>query len=213
MRPVSPSFHFGSLSVLAASTSETVRALGDRLRGGCLLSLDPNVRPSLIGDPDAYRRTLDRAFQATDILKVSTEDLRWLTPESSIESAAAQLLALGPLLVIVTLGQDGCYARMPAGEIRVPAPRVDVVDTVGSGAAFSSGLLACLAVFGLTSRHSLEQASSTAIREVLQFATGTAALTCTRAGADPPRREEVDQFLRAGRPGGHGGGARRPKNG
>jgi fructokinase len=202
--------HFGSISLLAASTSETVLALVDRLRGGCLLSLDPNVRPSLIGDPDAYRRTLDRAFGATDILKVSTEDLRWLKPGSSIESAAAQLLALGPVLVIVTLGQDGCYARMPAREIRVSTPRVDVADTVGAGDAFSSGLLACLAVFGLTSRRSLEQASSAAIREVLQFATGTAALTCTRAGADPPRREEVDQFLRAGRPGGHGGGPPRP---
>ncbi len=202
--------HFGSISLLAAPTSETVLALVDRLRGGCLLSLDPNVRPSLISDPDAYRRTLDRAFRATDILKVSEEDLRWLKPGHSFESAAAQLLSLGPVLVIVTLGRNGCYARMPTGEIRILAPRVDVADTVGAGDAFSSGLLACLALFGLTSRRSLEQANSTAIRKVLQFANGTAALTCTRAGADPPRRDEVDQFLRANRPCGHGGGSPGP---
>jgi fructokinase len=189
--------HFGSISLLAAPTSETVLALADRLRAGCLLSLDPNIRPSLIGDPDAYRRILDRAFRAADILKISTEDLRWLKPGHSAESAAAQLLALGPALVIVTLGANGCYARMPTREIRVRAPLVDVADTVGAGDAFSSGLLACLGVFGLTSRRSLEQANSSAIREVLNFATGTAALTCTRAGADPPRRDEVDQFLRA----------------
>jgi fructokinase len=198
--------HFGSISLLAAPTSETVLALVDRLRGGCLLSFDPNVRPSLIGDVDAYRRTLDRAFRAADILKVSTEDLRWLMPGRSVESAAAQLLALGPGLVVVTLGRDGCYARMSTGEIRVPAPRVNVGDTVGAGDAFSSGLLACLAAFGLTSRLSLEQASSAAVREVLQFATGTAALTCTRMGADPPRRDEVEHFMRASPPGGHGVG-------
>jgi fructokinase len=195
--------HFGSISLLAASTSETVLALVDRLRGGCLLSLDPNVRPNLVGDADAYRRTLDRAFRATDILKVSTGDLGWLKPGHSVESAAAQLLALGPVLVIVTLGQDGCYARMPTREIRVRAPHVDVADTVGAGDAFSSGLLASLAVLGLTSRRSLERETSAAITEVLRFATGTAALTCTRAGADPPRRDEVEQFLRANPPGGN----------
>ena len=203
--------HFGSISLLASSTSETVLALVDRLRGGCLLSLDPNVRPSLIADPDAYLRTLDRAFRATDILKVSTEDLGWLTPGCSPESAAAQLLVLGPVLVIVTLGRDGCYALMSTGEIRVPAPRVDVADTVGAGDAFSSGLLARLAVVGLTSRPSLEQAGSATVQEVLEFATATAALTCTRTGADPPRWDEVDQFLRD-RPGMHGGASQRSEN-
>src|SRR5262249_2119469 len=147
-------------------------------------------------------RTLDRAFRAADILKASTEDLRWLKPGHPVETAAAQLLALGPVLVIVTLGRDGCYARTPVGEIRVPAPRVDVAHTVGAGDAFSSGLLACLALLSLTSRRSVEQATSTTIKRVLQFATATAALTCTRAGADPPRRDEVDRFLRANEPGG-----------
>jgi fructokinase len=204
--------HFGSISLLAASTSEAVLALVDRLRGGCLLSLDPNVRPSLIGDAGAYRRTLDRAFRAADILKVSTEDLKWLTPGHLPESAAAQLLALGPALVIVTLGGGGCYARMSTAEIRVPAPRVDVADTVGAGDAFSSGLLARLAVVGLTSKHSLEQAGSATVQEVLEFATATAALTCTRTGADPPCRDEVEHFLRA-KPGGHGSASPRSESG
>jgi fructokinase len=203
--------HFGSISLLAAPTSETVLAQVDRLRGTCLLSLDPNVRPSLIGDADAYRRTLDHALRAADILKISTEDLKWLMPGCSPESAAAQFLALGPVLVIVTLGRDGCYARMSTGAIRVPAPRVDVADTVGAGDAFSSGLLVRLAVVGLTSRRSLEQASSATVQEVLEFATATAALTCTRTGADPPRRDEVEQFLRA-RPGTHGGASTRSEN-
>jgi fructokinase len=188
-----------------------VLALVDRLRGGCLLSLDPNVRPSLIAHADAYRRTLDRAFRAADILKVSTEDLKWLMPGCSPESAAAQLLALGPALVIVTLGRDGCYALTPAGAIRVPALRVDVADTVGAGDAFSSGLLASLAVFGLTSRRPLEQARPAAVEEALEFATATAALTCTRAGADPPRRYEVERFLR-NRPGMYGGASPRSEN-
>lgn len=189
--------HFGSTSLVAECTSHTVLALADRLRGNCLLSLDPNVRPALIGDAAAYRRTLDRAFRTADIVKASTDDVPWLAAGISIEDAAEQLLALGAVLVIVTLGADGCYARMPVWELRVRAPRVDVADTVGAGDAFSSGLLARLADAGLSSRSALQRAGAVVIGDALGFATATAALTCMRTGADPPRRHEVDEFLRA----------------
>lgn len=188
--------HFGSISLLAAPTSETVLALADRLRGRRFLSCDPNIRPSLIGDPDAYRQVLARAFQAADVLKLSAADVRWLMPGHPVEDAAAQLRALGPALVVVTLGAGGCYARTATAEVRVSSPPVTVVDTVGAGDAFSSGLLARLGERGLASRRSLERADPEALREVLRFATAAAALTCTRAGADPPRRDDVDRVLR-----------------
>lgn len=191
--------HFGSISLLAAPTSAAVLALADRLRGRCLLSLDPNVRPNLIGDADAYRQTLGRAFRTADILKLSAEDLKWLMPGTPVEAAAARLLALGPVLVIITLGADGCYARTATGELRVTAPRIDVADTVGAGDAFSAGLLARATAAGLTSRRAVQQAGAAVIGEVLEFATRTATLTCMRTGADSPRREEVDQFVRARR--------------
>jgi fructokinase len=192
--------HFGSISLLAASTSKTVLALVDRLRGACLVSMDPNIRPSLIGDADAYRQTLDRAFRAADIVKASADDLSWLKPGLSVEEAAAQLLAMGPLLVIVTMGPAGCRAWMPARNFCVPAPPVIVADTVGAGDAFSSGLLASLAWSGLATRRALDRASSAVVADVLRFATGTATLTCARIGADPPRRNEVEQLLLANRP-------------
>ena len=188
--------HFGSISLLGEATSKTVLALVDRLRGTCLLSLDPNVRPSLIDDADAYRRILGRAFRAADVVKVSIEDLRWLEPALPIEDAAAGLLAQGALLVVVTLGPTGCYARTRAEEFRIPAPHVTVVDTVGAGDAFSSGLLASLAWSGLAIRRTLERSDSALVEKALRFATAAATLTCTRAGANPPYRDEIERFLR-----------------
>ncbi|HYM70539.1 MAG TPA: carbohydrate kinase [bacterium] len=190
--------HFGSISLLAAPTSETVLALVDRLRGRRLLSFDPNIRPSLIGDPDAYRRSLGRAVGAADVVKLSEADLAWWMPGTPVEEAADGLRALGPALVVVTLGGRGCYARASRCEMRVPAPRVKVVDTVGAGDAFSSGLLLRLWERGLASRRALEQTDAEVFEDVLRFAAAAAALTCTKAGADPPQRGEIEQLLGRG---------------
>lgn len=190
--------HFGSISLLAPPTSETVLALADRLHGRRLLSFDPNIRPSLIDDPDAYRRVLARAVRAADVVKLSEADLAWWMPGIASEEGAERLRAVGPALVVVTLGGRGCYARAPQCELRVPAPRVEIVDTVGAGDAFSSGLLLRLWERGLASRGALEQVDAAAVEDVLRFAAAAAALTCTKAGADPPRRSEIEQVLRPG---------------
>lgn len=190
--------HFGSIGLLAAPTSETVLALADRLHGRRLLSFDPNIRPSLIDDPDAYRRVLARTVRAADVVKLSEADLAWWMPGIAVEEAADRLRAVGPALVVVTLGGRGCYARTSEREMRVPAPRVEVVDTVGAGDAFSSGLLLRLWERALASRRALERADAAMVEDALRFAAAAAALTCTRAGADPPRRDEIEQLLGPG---------------
>ncbi len=187
--------HFGSISLLREPTASTIAGLVERLRGGPLLSFDPNIRPRQVADPPAFRQFLDRLLPMADLVKVSAADLRWLTPDRTVDDAAGLLLDQGPVLVVVTLGADGCYARSRRVAVRLPAPRVDVVDTVGSGDAFTAGLLSALAERDVVSRHGLDAARLPVIEETLRFALAGAALNCTCRGADPPRREEVERFL------------------
>ena len=98
------------------------------------------------------------------------------------------------MLVVVTLGAGGCYARIGAEEFRLPAAPVSVVDTVGAGDAFTSGLLVRLAELGYVSRDALAGAPVEAIRDALDFATRAATLTCPRAGTDPPDHDQIDRF-------------------
>lgn len=187
--------HFGSISLLRDPTAMTITALIDRLRGGPLLSFDPNIRPGQIPDPPAFRQRIDRLLRAADLVKVSAADLRSIAPSRSVEDAARDLLAQGAVLVVVTLGADGCYALSRRVTVRLPAPRVEVVDTVGSGDAFTAGLLSRLAAENLVTREALEAAGAPLVEAALRYALAAAALNSTRSGADPPRQEEVDRFM------------------
>jgi fructokinase len=189
--------HFGSISLLRGTTPAAVLATVERLksRGEALLSFDPNVRASLVRDERAYRDLLDRLFALADLVKLSAADISWLAPRQSVEQFAQELSGRGAALVVVTQGRQGVLAVRGAERQQVPAFPVEVVDTVGAGDAFSSGLLAGLADRGVTSRAALQQLEAGELEGVLRFASAVSALTCTRAGADPPRRAEVDEFL------------------
>ncbi|HYO49796.1 MAG TPA: carbohydrate kinase [Chloroflexia bacterium] len=187
--------HFGSISLLRGTTPAAVLQAVRRLKGRALLSFDPNLRPGLVRDPVSYRALLDKLFSLADIVKVSAADLAWLAPGQSIEQAAADLLARGPALVAVTQGGEGVLALRRESRIAVPGFSVRVEDTVGAGDAFSAGLLAALAERGVTSRSGLEEMPGEALASALTFGAAVAALTCMRRGADPPRRDQVAQFL------------------
>jgi fructokinase len=189
--------HFGSISLLRGSTPDAVLSAAERLKGRALLSFDPNLRPGLIRDEAGYRVLLDRLFAHADLVKISAADLSWLMPGKPAEQAAADLLAHGPALVVVTLGGDGALA-LRAGEAnpyRIPGVRVTVADTIGAGDSFNGGLLAALYERGATSRAALLALPPDQITASLRFAAAVAAITCSRAGADPPRHAQVDQLL------------------
>lgn len=192
--------HFGGISLLRGTTPATVLAVVERLKGTALLSFDPNMRPKLIRDEHGYRALLQRLFSLADIIKISAADIAWLAPGHAVEQMAAELLAQGAALVTVTRGGDGVLAlrARPDGEPErweVPTYQVTVVDTVGAGDAFSAGLLAGLAERGVTSRAALLDLPPDQLEAALRFAAAVAALTCARAGANPPLLGEVQQFL------------------
>ncbi len=134
-----------------------------------------------------------------DLVKISAVDLDWLMPDISLNKAAAEVTARGAALVVVTRGANGAMAlRVTDGApevFEVPGFRVTVADTVGAGDAFNSGLLAALAERDALTRTALMALPADVIREVLRFASATAALNVQKAGANPPTRAEVAAFL------------------
>lgn len=194
--------HFGGISLLRGSTPAAALAAAEGLRNRALVSLDPNVRPLLIRDVEGYRATLVRAVAACDLLKLSAADIEWLAPDAETERYAAEQLDAGPALVALTRGGHGAVSLRRQGDsvqaIEVPGFPVKVADTVGAGDSFSAGLLAALAEAGVASRADLIALSDERLRAALRFAVAAAAITCTRPGADPPRRDEVLAMLAQG---------------
>ncbi len=191
--PEGAALHVGSIALVAEPVASTLEALVRRESGRRLLSLDPNVRPALIPDRDRYLDRLRSLVAMADLVKVSRADLLWLYPESDPVDAAVEWLSLGPATVIVTMGARGALAITRKGVRSAAAPSVSVVDTVGAGDAFTSGVLAWLWRRGSLSRGGLESLDGE-LEAMLAFANHVAAISCTRAGANPPWRREVKEL-------------------
>jgi fructokinase len=186
LAPDVEALHVGTLGLVFEPMATTIAALVEREHRNRLVMVDPNIRPSAVPD----RSRLERIMAQSTIVKASDADVTWLYPELDLEAAARTLLALGPRLVVVTLGSEGAFGVCPGVEVRVAAPRVQVVDTIGAGDAFGAALLAWLSDHDrLTRDLRLERDE---LREALEFACLVASITCTRAGADPPRRAELN---------------------
>lgn len=189
----------GGISLLRGSTPNTILAAVERMHGRALIAFDPNIRPALVEDGASYRVLLDKLFRMADLVKISAVDLEWLMPDVSLNKAAAEVATRGAALTVVTRGALGAMALRAsdgAPEVfEVPGFSVTVVDTVGAGDAFNSGLIAALAEHGAVTRAALQSLPADDIREVLRFASATAALNVQKAGANPPTRAEVAAFL------------------
>lgn len=189
--------HFGSISLVLEPAATTLDSVMHREHGRRLISFDPNVRPGLITDRGIYLSRLEGWVRLADVVKVSRADLSWLCPEEPFERAAERWKGLGPALVVVTLGSNGAAGWGETGTARDPGMRVRVVDTVGAGDAFTAGLLAWLDRTSRLARREVERLTPRDLAGALGYANRVAALTCTRPGADPPRRDEVEGLSRA----------------
>ena len=183
--------HFGSLALIAQPTGATLTHLMRRESQHRIISLDPNVRASRIPDITAYTRQLEEWIPLSHIVKLSQADLAVVFPAAHADEVAAQWLAKGPLLVVITQGAKGATAYTSNDSVHVPAPTIQLVDTVGAGDAFTSGLLAWLHDHTKLSISSLQQLDDDNLLRMIQFATQVAVLTCMRKGANPPHRAKL----------------------
>ena len=191
--------HFGSISLVLEPGASSLEALMRREAGQRLISLDPNVRPGLIHDRDAYRERFEGWTEVVDLLRLSRADFDWLYPDHSSEAAFQEWFSRGVNLVILTDGAQGALGMTAEGASAFsPAAAVEVVDTVGAGDSFLAALLFYLDREGLLrSQYDLRQIPAESLLQILQFANRAAALTCSRPGADPPFLRELEAGPRA----------------
>jgi len=181
--------HVGTLGLMLEPMASTLFQLAERESAHRLVMFDPNIRPAPLTDSSAYRNRINSLMSRSTIVKASDADLAWLFPGLQLEAAALEILATGPRLVVVTLGALGAFGVSRGINQRVSAPAVEVVDTIGAGDAFGAALLAWL--------HDHEalntdlRLSAADLKSALEFSCLVASLTCTRAGAEPPRRDEL----------------------
>jgi len=188
--------HFGSLASWLPPGDSAIAAAVGRLRadGSVLISYDPNVRPSLLPDVSAARRKVEESVRLAHLVKASSDDLAWLYGAQSAESVASHWLDLGAEMVVITAGSDGAtmWTRRQAPVMR-PAFPSPLVDTVGAGDAFMSGLLDAIARRGLLAPASLADLGDAAsLAGIIDDASLIAGITVSRPGADPPRRADAD---------------------
>lgn len=181
--------HAGTLGLVLEPMAQATVALVAAAPERILVMVDPNVRPSIIRDADRYRGHLDAALARADVVKVSVEDAAWLSPAQDPRAYAADLVARGARVVLLTAGGDGVAVVTPGDVTEVPVPRVEVVDTVGAGDSFGGGFLISWLDRGL-GRTDLDDRS--AVLACVERAVRVAAITCTRAGAEPPTKTDLE---------------------
>jgi fructokinase len=177
-------FYVGTLGLVFEPLATTLERFALESPAGTLVVLDPNCRPLAIRDGAAYRARLDRLQARADLIKVSADDLAWLAPGVATISAARAMLTGEEGVALVTLGADGARIVTRRDALEVAAPAVDVVDSIGAGDAFVGAFLAHWSARGFGRD---ELASLSSVRDATEFACEVAAMTCARAGADPPR--------------------------
>jgi len=185
----------GAISTQAEPAATTFETLLKRESKHRVLAFDPNIRPNLIKDKETARDRLESWIPLCDIVKVSRVDLEWLYPGRKVEESAAAWRDLGPKLVVMTLGADGAMALLDGSKITVPGRKIGVVDTVGAGDSFHSALLAGLNEHGLLTRDRLAKLDLDVLKTLLDRAVAAAAITCSRAGANPPTQRELEDFI------------------
>jgi len=173
--------HLGSLAAFLPPGADAIERWAASHRERCMISFDPNLRPVALSRPDSLVR-LERLAELAHVIRVSAEDLEMAYPDVPALTTAKRWLK-SSRLVVVTRGGEGATALTADGTVEVKAPRVSAVDTIGAGDTATGALLVGLS-------------EGVPLSELLAFMCAAAALTCTRVGADPPTRAEVEAFIR-----------------
>ena len=184
--------HFGSFSLAHEPIATTLQKLIEREHTRRIISIDPNVRPSFVTNKNQYIARLEKLISLASIVKVSTEDIAWLYPNFAPDEILSKWISSGPSLGILTSGAEGSYALTSSGvNLNSPAHPVSVIDTVGAGDSFMSALLWWLLEKKFLDHESIKTLGEKEIRDLLNYSSEAASITCGRSGANPPFDFEI----------------------
>lgn len=179
--------HAGSIALFVAPGADAVvDTLEHAAHAGLRVTVDPNIRPALIGDRDTALRRFGRVASAADVVRLSDEDAAWLYPGRQPEEVLTDIAARGPRLVVLTRGSRSTLALGPEGIVEMPVWATDVADTIGAGDAYMAALIASAV------EDPLLFTSEAAVERALRRAAVAAGITVSRVGADPPTRAELE---------------------
>jgi len=188
----------GSIALIPDPAADRIAAMALAAAETALLSVDPNVRPGLIGDRAAWQARMDRLLAAAAVVKLSTEDLAAMEPAATADGFAERMLAGGAGLVVVTDGANGVTGYTAHRRHHAPAPQVEVADTVGAGDVVTGAVLSRLAGLGVRDVAGLAALEPATLADIMAFAVAAAALTCQAQGCVTPTAEKVAAFRRGG---------------
>lgn len=188
--------HLSSFSATDGALGEAALAGLAASAGRATTSYDPNIRPFVVPPRAETVRLVEERVRLSTVVKSSEEDFDWLYPGTPPSEAAARWAGFGPRLVVMTKGGAGAEAYFAGERLVQPSPTIEVVDTVGAGDSFMAALLAAMADSDALGAGRDRVPSEKEVASWLIFAVAASAITCTRAGADPPTRAEVDKVLR-----------------
>jgi fructokinase len=189
--PDCEALHFGAISLIPDPCGATYEALLTREYEKRVISLDPNIRPGFIKNKAAHYARIMRMAALSDIIKFSDEDLEWFGMQGDHDALAAKWLDIGPKLVVITKGADGAVGYTKSVKAEVASEKVTVVDTVGAGDTFDAGVLASLKMNHLLTKKDVASLDEKAVRDALALGSKAAAVTVSRAGANPPWASEI----------------------
>ena len=182
---------FGCISLISEPCGSVYEALMTREAKKRVMFLDPNIRAGFITDREKHLARMKRMIALADIVKLSDEDLNWFGEHGSHDEIAAEWLKLGPKLIVITKGAHGADAYTAHATVRVPGVKVDVVDTVGAGDTVNAGILVSLHNQGLLNKAAIATLNDDQIPASVALGVRAAAVTVSRAGANPPWAAEM----------------------
>ena len=186
--------HTSSIAAVMEPGASTLAELLRTAGASATISYDPNARPTLMGAPEDVRSRIEENIALADVVKASDEDVAWLYGTDDLEDVVSSWRGLGPSLTVLTRGGEGAVAFSASGRVQVAPTQVEVVDTVGAGDTFSAGILDALSdkdLLGADCREMLPAITSDELASVLRRAARLAAITVSRAGANPPWSREL----------------------
>ena len=182
---------FGGISLVHNPAASAYEALQARECGTHVTMIDPNIRPGFITDEVEYRARIGRMMARADIVKLSDEDLHWLMGTGDIVELSRKIIAMGPKIVFLTEGAKGARAVTATKDRFAAALQVKFVDGVGAGDTFNAGALAALLRAGVLTKSAIAKVSDADLDAALTLGVRAAAVTVSRAGANPPWANEL----------------------